>query len=110
MKIVNIKNIKTTLAHGEIKRKALVRVGELKSKVQTVNYAWLEPNESFSPHKHDDCEELYFFLEGKGKMIINDKIFEVKKNDFIVVEVGEWHSLNNTYSKKLIFLTVRIII
>jgi len=110
MKKINIKSIKTTLAHGEIKRKALVRVGDLKSKVQTVNYAWLEPNESFSPHKHDDCEELYFFLEGKGEMKINDKIFEVKKNDFVVVELGEWHSLKNTSLKKLVFLTVRILI
>jgi len=110
MKILHLKSIKTTLAHGEIKRKALVKVGELKSKVQTVNYAWLEPNQSFSPHKHDDCEELYFFLEGKGKMIINDKIFEVKKNDFIVVEIGEWHSLKNTSSEKLIFFTLRILI
>jgi mannose-6-phosphate isomerase-like protein (cupin superfamily) len=110
MKKINIKSIKTTLAHEEIKRKALVKVGELKSKVQTVNYAWLEPNQSFSPHKHDDCEELYFFLEGKGKMRINDRIFEVKKNDFVVVEVGEWHNLKNTSLKKLLFLTVRILI
>ena len=110
MKIINIKNIKTTLAHKEIKRKALVKVGELKSKIQTVNYAWLEEGESFSPHKHNDCEELYFFLEGKGEMKIDDKIFTVKKNDFVVVEVGEWHSLKNTSSKKLIFLTTRILI
>ena len=110
MKILNLNSIKTTLAHNEIKRKALVKVGDLQSKVQTVNYAWLEPGEYFSPHKHDDCEELYFFLEGKGEMKINDKTFEVKKNDFVVVEKGEWHSLKNLSSKKLFFFTVRILI
>jgi mannose-6-phosphate isomerase-like protein (cupin superfamily) len=43
-------------------------------------------------------------------MKIKDKIFEVKKNDFIVAELGEWHSLKNTSSKKLIFFTLRILI
>jgi mannose-6-phosphate isomerase-like protein (cupin superfamily) len=110
MKIINIKNITQTLAHNEIKRKQLVKPGDLRSRIQTVNYAWLEKGESFSPHKHDDCEELYFFLEGNGVMKINEKEFEVKKDDFIVVEVGEWHSLKNPYLEKLVFFTVRLMI
>jgi mannose-6-phosphate isomerase-like protein (cupin superfamily) len=110
MKIKNIKEIKNSLAHNEIKRKQLVKPGDLLSRIQTVNYAWLEKGESFSPHKHDDCEELYFFLSGKGLMKINEKEFQVKKNDFVVVEVGEWHSLKNPYSEKLVFFTVRVMI
>jgi mannose-6-phosphate isomerase-like protein (cupin superfamily) len=108
MKIFNIENLPQTLAHNEIKRKQLVKPGDLRSMIQTVNYAWLEKGESFSPHKHDDCEELYFFLEGKGVMKINEKELAVKKDDFIVVEVGEWHSLKNPYSEKLVFLSIRV--
>lgn len=110
MKILKVKDIKIILAHNQIKRKQLIKPGDLKSKIQTVNYAWLEEEESFEPHKHDDCEELYFFIDGKGIMKINEKEFEVKKNDFVVVEVGEWHSLRNPHQKKLIFLTVRVLI
>jgi len=110
MKNYNVKNISTTLAHNEIKRKQLIKPGDLRSKIQTVNYAWLEKGESFSPHKHDDCEELYFFLSGKGVMKINEKEFQVKKDDFVVVEVGEWHSLKNPCSEKLVFFTVRVMI
>ncbi len=108
MKILNINKIPITLAHNEIKRKLLIKPGNLKSKIQTVNYAWLEAGESFTPHKHDDCEELYFFLEGEGKMRINDNEFIVKKGDFIVVEVGEWHSVKNESNKKLVFFTLKI--
>ncbi len=108
MKKINIADISTTLAHNEIKRKLLIKPNELKSKIQTVNYAWLEAGERFTPHKHDDCEELYFFLEGEGKMKINDNEFFVKKGDFIVVEIGEWHSVKNESNKKLIFFTLKI--
>ena len=110
MKKLSLKDIKVTLAHNEIKRKLLVAPGDLDSKIQTVNYAWLEVGESFTPHKHDDCEELYFFLQGQGLMKINDKEFKVKKDDFVVVEVEEWHSLKNPNKKKLKFFTIRVLI
>lgn len=108
MKLKSLKNIKTTFAHNEVPRKALLRVGETKTKIQTVNYAWLKPAQSFSPHKHNDCEELYFFLEGEGEMKIDNKTFSVKKGDFVVIEKGEWHSLRNNNKKKIVFLTIRV--
>ena len=110
MRKINIKNIKTTLAHNSVKRKQLIKPGDLKSKIQTVNYAWLEAGESFTPHKHSDCEELYFFLDGKGIMKINEKEFEVKKGDFFVIEKNEWHSLKNPLKRKLAFFTIRILL
>lgn len=106
---INLADIKTTKAHNQVLRKALISVGQLKSKIQTVNFAWLEKGESFFPHNHDDCEELYFFLQGKGIMKIDNKKFPVKKGDFIVVEKGEYHSLENNKGKsKLLFLTIRV--
>lgn len=108
MRKIKLKAIKTTLAHNQIKRKSLIRVGELESNIQTVNYAWLERGEGFDQHKHDDCEELYFFLEGKGMMKSDEKEFIVEKGDFVVVEKGEWHSLKNSFEKKLIFFSIRV--
>lgn len=110
MKLLKINQIPTTFAHNQVKRKNLIKPGDLRSKIQTVNYAWLEAGESFKAHKHDDCEELYFFLEGKGVMKINEKEYIVKKGDFLIIEIGEWHSLRNPYNNKLVFFTVRILI
>lgn len=108
MKKKNIYDIETTFAHNEVARKALLKVGESKSCIQTLNYAWLEKGESFSPHKHDDCEEFYFFIKGEGKMKINESEFEVKEGDFVVVEKGEFHGLQNKGEERLIFFTVRV--
>ena len=107
MKRLNITDFPTTFAHNEVPRKALVKVGESKTCVQTINYAWLEKNESFTPHKHDDCEEFYFFFEGEGVMKIDGREFKVKKGDFVVVEKGEWHGLKNKGKGRLVFFTVR---
>lgn len=108
MKILNPKTTKTTLAHNQIKRKQLIKVGDLRSNIQTVNYAWLEAGESFEPHKHDDCEEIFFIIEGGGVFKINDNEFIVGPNDCIIVEKGENHSLENLFKLKLIFLSIRI--
>lgn len=108
MIIKNKSDIKTTLAHNSVPRKALIKVGDLKSSVQTVNDAFLKPEDGFEPHTHHDCEEIYYFLSGAGKMTINNKTFLVKKGDLIVVEVNEAHGLKNDGSKKLRFITIRI--
>lgn len=108
MKILNPKTTKTTLAHNQFKRKQLIKPGDLKSKIQTVNYAWIEVGESFEPHKHDDCEEIFFIIEGGGVFKINDNEFIVGPNDCIIVEKGENHSLENLFKLKLIFLSIRI--
>lgn len=60
MKKLNTKDIPTTYAHNEVSRKTLVKVGDLKSKLQTVNDAHLKPVQGFSPHTHPDCEEIYY--------------------------------------------------
>lgn len=108
MILKNIGKIDTSFAHNSVSRKALIKIGELKSKIQTVNYAWLEPGQFFDPHIHEDCEELYFFLEGKGEMLVNNKMFKIKKGDMAVIEAGEKHGLKNTKKSSLFFITIRV--
>ncbi len=109
MKKVNFKNISETLAHNQVIRKALIRVGDCQSKLQTVNDAYLLPGVSFDLHIHKDSEEVYYFLEGKGEMKVNNKKFSVFSGDCILIEAGENHGLKNTGSKKLRFITIRVL-
>jgi mannose-6-phosphate isomerase-like protein (cupin superfamily) len=107
MKKINANSLLTTLAHNEVKRKALIKVGDCASCIQTVNDAWLDKEESFSPHNHADGEELYYFLEGEGLMTIDDTEYKVGQSDCILVQKGEYHSLKNLSSKKLRWISVR---
>lgn len=103
----NISDIKTTLAHNTVTRKALIQVGELKSSIQTINWAWLEPGKSFEPHTHNDCEEIYYFMTGSGEMKINNMVINIKAGDLILIEMGEARGLANTGNNRQEFITIR---
>ncbi len=110
MKHKRIADIPVSRAHNSVNRKALITVGELNSKMQTINYAWLEKNEGFEPHTHTDCEEVYYFLEGQGVMEINSRELVVNEGDLVVVEANEPHGLHNNQEQLLKFLTIRVLI
>jgi len=56
-------------------------------------------------HSHPK-EEVYFFLDGDGQIILNRRKFKVRKNDLITVPRGVWHRVINNKKKKIIFLSV----
>jgi glucose-6-phosphate isomerase len=56
-------------------------------------------------HKHDK-EEVYFFLDGNGLLLLDKKKFKVRKNCIALVKKNVWHRVINTGKKKLIFLSV----
>lgn len=110
MKIIKSEDIGETLAHNAVPRKLLIKVGDSKTKLQTVNEAYLEPGMGFEPHVHKDCEEVYYFLEGTGEMVINNNKIQVGKGLCILVEANESHGLTNTGGTRLRFITVRILL
>lgn len=106
----NILEIPTELIHNNsVFRKSLVKISELNGEIQTINYAWLNKNMSFEPHIHTDSVECFLILQGNGKFFINKEEIKIKKNDFIIVEKGEEHYALNSSSKKLTFLTIRVL-
>lgn len=49
-------------------------------------------------HKHNFREEVYYVLEGNGKVKLNKKNFSIKKDSVIYVPPGTVHGLENTES------------
>ena len=52
-------------------------------------------------HKHDDQEEVYFFIDGFGEMIIDGdfcakRVLEVAEGDIVLVHKGCHHKVRNT--------------
>lgn len=44
-------------------------------------------------HYHRAAEELYFILEGRGEMEIDDSRREVGPGDAILIPAGAWHTI-----------------
>ena len=57
-------------------------------------------------HRHSGQEEVYFFIQGRGKMIVgneDDEPFEVRTGDIVLIPDGAFHRVINTGDQNLLF-------
>src|SRR6266481_4567691 len=71
---------------------------------QSLAEARLPPGASTTPHYHPVAEEIYYILEGTGRMTIGDETREVGPGDPIAIPPGTVHTIRNTSSITLKFL------
>ena len=67
---------------------------------------FLRANQHTTGHKHEGQEEVYFFVKGKGEMLIDDNRFPVEEGDVVCIEDGEFHRVYNTGHLGLYFVCV----
>jgi len=58
-----------------------------------------------SPHWHDALEIL-FAIEGSFKITVNNSTFDIAKNDLILINQGDIHSLYSKEGSNLIALQI----
>jgi len=68
---------------------------------QSLAEARLQPGASTQEHLHPRAEEIYFILEGQGRMRIENETREVGPGDAIAIPPGQRHKLWNTGSTTL---------
>lgn len=73
----------------------------------TLSKTTLHTNQETGGHFHEEQEEIYTFISGKGTMQVGDSVFEVKAGDVVLIPKGEWHQVKNWSSvNPLIFVCV----
>lgn len=65
----------------------------------------MQPNKSTSGHKHEGQEEVYYFIEGTGRMEIDDNWFPVNPGDVVLIQDGVFHRVHSA-SEELYFVCV----
>lgn len=65
----------------------------------------MKPNQKLSLQYHNNREEEWLILEGTGKIIIDDKVFEAKKNDVFIIPCKAIHRAES-YENGLKFLEI----
>lgn len=68
--------------------------------------ATLPPGTKTDCHVHPNTEEIYYFLEGKGRVLAGDTLYEVGPGDSILHVPGAKHQAWNTGDVPLVFLCV----
>jgi mannose-6-phosphate isomerase-like protein (cupin superfamily) len=71
---------------------------------QSLAEARLPAGTATSPHFHPRAEEIYFLLEGRGRMQIEEDVREVGPGDAIAIPPGERHQITNVGDSTLRFL------
>lgn len=76
------------------------------SKNLTMGYTVIYPTGKTTGHAHDDMEEAYYILTGKGKMLIGEDEFPVHAGDAFYVPFGAFHVTYNTGNQPLAMVWV----
>jgi len=76
------------------------------SKNLKMGHTIIYPTGKTTGHSHDDMEEVYYILSGKGKMVVGEDEFPIQAGDAFYVPFGEYHVTYNTGIQPLSILWV----
>jgi mannose-6-phosphate isomerase-like protein (cupin superfamily) len=104
---MDIRNIEraaalTTKDGSEIRELLAYRNSAIRN--QSLAEARLPPGRSTAPHHHVQAEEIYYVLEGAGRMRIGDDTRPVGPGDAVAIPPGAVHQITNTGPTVLRFL------
>lgn len=104
MDVRNINQVPSfTTADGSEIRELLAYRNSVIAK-QSLAEARLQPGQATTPHFHPQTEEIYYILEGQGRMQIGQDVAMVGPGDAIAIPPGATHQITNTGDKTLLFL------
>ncbi|MGE5583210.1 MAG: cupin domain-containing protein [Bacillota bacterium] len=91
---------------GNIQIKNLFQPGDLKGKTRLVAEITIPVGGSIGFHRHDSEEEIFYFLQGQGRVRDDEAIREVAPGDAMVTGGGKGHSVENTGDAPLVLMAV----
>ena len=105
--IVDVRNLQevpafTTKDGSEIRELLAHRNSSITN--QSLAEARLPVGACTTPHLHPQCEEIYYLLEGTGRMQVEDEVREVTIGDAIAIPPGARHQITNNGQVTLRFL------
>ncbi len=97
---------------GEILRDTYFLIDPEKSPSRNLKmgYTIVYPTGKTTGHSHDDMEEVYFIVSGRGKMVVGNDEFPIQTGDALYVPFGEFHTVYNTGIEplKVLWVTGRV--
>jgi mannose-6-phosphate isomerase-like protein (cupin superfamily) len=91
---------------GTVLSRRVWGVDSFKTKWAFVDHLVLPPDTSIGYHIHEGIEEVYYIMDGTGKMTVDDQTFVVNKGDAIPNKLGGSHGLYNHSSADIEIVVV----
>jgi mannose-6-phosphate isomerase-like protein (cupin superfamily) len=88
--------------------KCFARGSMLHSALEAWEYAALGPYGANGEHRHSRTDEVYFFVGGRGTMILDGRSVAVSPRDAVLTPLGACHGLRNESDSLLEWLTIEV--
>ncbi len=72
----------------------------------TLGHTIIYPTGTTTGHSHDDMEEVYYVVMGKGVMVVGDDEYDIRQGDALYVPPGEFHTTKQRGNLPLIVVWV----
>ncbi|MFO7929546.1 MAG: dimethylsulfonioproprionate lyase family protein [Candidatus Humimicrobiaceae bacterium] len=72
----------------------------------TLGHTIIYPTGTTTGHSHDDMEEVYYVVMGKGVMVVGDDEYDIQQGDALYVPPGEFHTTKQRGNLPLIVVWV----
>lgn len=106
MEFINSENIKELSNPGVISRQ-LVNPENSKSERVTITEVHLEVGASQPRHKHDTAEQIWYAIQGGGKLLLADeKEMIFKAGDVVRFAENDIHGLLNDGDTEFVYISV----
>ena len=94
----------TDTSHNAGQKQVLLNGSETETNLTQVAFGVLAPNEIVAEHIHNDMEECFYFIEGKGIYRLNGEEYNVSPGTFIKIPANTTHELEAIEEKPLRFI------
>jgi len=64
----------------------------------------LKPGQHTVPHWHERLEEIYYIIQGRGRMSVGTEVCDVRAGDAILIPLRQVHCLHNIGNGDLVLL------
>ena len=72
----------------------------------TLGHTIIYPTGTTTGHSHDDMEEVYYVVMGKGTMVVGEDEYEIEQGDALYVPPGVFHTTRQAGNLPLIVVWV----
>jgi mannose-6-phosphate isomerase-like protein (cupin superfamily) len=102
MKKISLEKVKEQeVSHNpEILKKVMIHKAEFNN-IMNFGHTRFTPNQCTSPHYHEDMNEVFFVIKGKGIFYTYESSIEVEQGDCITIPAKEVHWQSNPYKTDL---------
>ncbi len=91
---------------GVVQIKHLFKEGDLQGKTRLVAEVTIPIGGSIGYHQHDQEEEVFYCISGRGIVNDNDQDKEFNTGDALVTGSGRGHSVKNVGNEPLVLMAV----